>query len=179
MDGIRIEILSDGPLLSGESVAQVENILERYLGMAALHLEGEIRQRTPAGVTGNLRGRTQHEIQRDGTDIRALIFNDLEYAEVLESGGRPHWIGSHTAAGDGLRLWILRVLGLGGAEGERAHYFLRRMIAREGTSSRGGRQGPTGGTGYWMFDDAWTANEERINALLNGPMMDDLRAVLE
>lgn len=67
-----------------------------------LLLEREVVQRTPVGVTSNLKSSIESKIVGD----RVEIGTPLEYAEPVEYGTKPHWPPKEP-----LELWGLRKLG--------------------------------------------------------------------
>ena len=77
---VRIEGLEE--LQRRISPSQFKAVLGRGLKAAAIHLEGEVKERTPVGKTGDLRAKTTHK----GGGLRYEIGTDVKYARYVEEG---------------------------------------------------------------------------------------------
>lgn len=172
MDSFRIDVVRSGKLAEGTAAVGLDAVLKAVVDATAF-LEARVKEMTPVGVTGNLRGSIGHEIKSVGEDIVSTISTNAEYAFPVEQGSKPHmpplqpiidWVRSKLDTGrraphaGGKRRQTKKAK----AEGEQTiidtAQRIRWAIFHRGTSAQArktvGRRGPTGGYGYFMFERA-------------------------
>ena len=69
--------------------------LEKLVVAATLYADGQLKEKTPVGDTGNLRSAWQKEIDRP--NLTGRVFNNLIYAEPVVAGTSlpPSWGGQY------------------------------------------------------------------------------------
>lgn len=185
--------IADGKLPSMSHV-------EQAVGAATQYLVGEIKRATPVGTTGALRGSIGDSISTVDGAIRSTISTVVEYGIVVEQGGRPHmppvealipWVKAHSASFSSLgKIYRFKQTTMGrrptgrrgriSAQKEDAAlrsiaWAIARAIAKRGTSmgkpgSNATRPGPTGGRGYFMFEDTFTRSLDGVERRFFAPL---------
>jgi hypothetical protein len=134
------------PLLNPQASARVvDEELRRAMEETVLVGEREVKEWTPVGATGILRGSITSAVRGTPARLRGVITSPQPYAQPVEEGTRPHWapIGP-------LLLWAQRVLG-----DARAAYRVRWAIYRRGTR------------GVHMFREAGRVLQQRAPQIFN------------
>lgn len=121
----------------------------------------EVAERTPVGVTGNLRQSIHRDIRFEGTYMRGVVYPQVPYGHFVEEGTR----GNRKAPPPGvLQLWVKRKLKgqIQVREGQSleqaiksAAFAIGRKIAREGTK------------GVFMFRKSWAEKSSRIKRIFD------------
>jgi hypothetical protein len=84
---------------------------------------------TPVGVSGNLRGSIQTNVEGTPLNLTGRVVSNLGYAPSVEAGRAP----GRMPPVSNLVLWVTRVWGKSGKDAESAAWALARHIARHGT----------------------------------------------
>lgn len=179
-----------GGLATGAAQVPRERIA-RALALAGEALLAEIGRRTPVGASGNLRGSLGHTREVLGDEVRSILSANARYALAVETGARPHfppvqdlipWVKaklSFRSASPKRKREIRRQAKTAGAPAPRDEsekelrsmaFLVARAISRRGTSARGVREGPTGGRGYFMFEDSTDEMMDRIEERFLRPL---------
>lgn len=113
-------------------VAREELVAATQAALALL--ENLIKDATPVGATGLLRGAWASQLMgaADAGEVLGRVFNPLGYAAPIEFGTRPHW-----APLDPLVDWVHAKLGI--ADDDEARHVARliqRKIASKGTPAQ-------------------------------------------
>lgn len=181
----------------------------RAMVLASEALLSEVAIRTPAGGTGNLRASLGAATETVGNQIISTVSANARYALAVETGARPHfpWDAETQSIPDSLRQWVAAKLSVRRAEPslkreikagrvpgrppkqDESEAELDRMtravafaIKARGTSHPPGggvREGPTGGQGYFMFEDAQIQSMGKIQDAFFTPLGLELKADLE
>lgn len=131
---------------------------------ATLLLEGEVKRRTPIGVTeaarGSIAGEVRYGAGLNGGTVVGLIGSPLPYVRVIEEGRRP---GQRPPPVGALELWVRRKIKKTGPRGGRKSlsvaearglaFVIARAIGRRGTKP------------VRMFEEALQQNEPRLEAI--------------
>lgn len=191
-------VIATGPVAEGR-LPSMENV-ELAVGAATQFLVAEIKRATPVGATGALRGSVADSISTVDGAVRSTISTVVEYGMVVEQGGRPHmppvealipWVKAHSASFSSLtKIYKFKQTSRGqrpvrrqrrvSAQQEDAAlrqiaWAIARAIKKRGTSvgkpgANDTRPGPTGGRGYFMFEDTFTRNLDEIERRFFAPL---------
>lgn len=194
-----IDVVRTGKVAAGGAHVSVDRILAAIIDASDFLVE-KIRDLTPAGATGNLRGTVQHEVRTVGEEIVSTISSNAEYALPVERGSRPHmpplqaiidWVHAKLSedranprtirAAGGKKAWRAQQKAQRGHEpprGDMDIYLtaqrIRWAIYHHGTSAQAqktvGRAGPTGGFGYFMFERALERHAAEMEARFFAPL---------
>lgn len=107
--------------------------IERSMLEALLLTERELKENTPVGAHGLLRGSYAHEI-RGATrgDVVGIVGSPLNYALPVELGTKPHFPPL-----DALKDWVEKKLGVDPSRSENVAFLVARKIAKRGTKGAG------------------------------------------
>lgn len=123
----------------------VQDELRQFVTTAVNHLQAEVQDRTPI-THGTLRVSILGDVHAlDGLGVEGVVRTSLAYALPVELGTKPHMPPVAP-----LVAWAEQKLGVKGKEAERAGWAIARKISRTGTK------------GYFMFANAFEANEAQI-----------------
>ncbi len=117
---------------------------------ALLLLVREIKELTPVGVTGLLRGSVTHSIvtRIRGVEMSGKVFSPVSHAVPVELGTKPHFPPLAP-----LRDWVEKKLGVSKSESRGVAFLIARKIAAKGTPP----QKP--------FETGASKNAEQVNAI--------------
>jgi hypothetical protein len=106
--------------------------MERSVEEALLLLERELKENTPVGAHGLLRGSITHQLRgaslSDGIGVAGTVGSSLNYALPVELGTKPHFPPLAP-----LRDWVEKKLGVDPSRSEHVAYLIARKIAKRGT----------------------------------------------
>lgn len=127
--------------------------MERSVEEALLLLEREIKENTPVGAHGLLRGSITHQMRgqalSDGLGVAGIVGSSLNYALPVELGTKPHFPPLEP-----LRDWVEKKLGVDSKRAEHVAYLVARKIAKRGTK------------GARMAGNTLDAQAEQVNAII-------------
>ena len=116
-------------------------------------LEGQVADRTPVGVSGNLRSSISHQILTGFPNLTGAVFSPLPYAIVMEEGRKP---GAKMPPVAAIALWLYRKgIVTDRKEIRGAAWAVAKSIAKKGIE------------GKHMFKEGLEASEPHINQLFN------------
>lgn len=121
----------------------VREEMRRFLTICGIHLEAEVKDRTPTGAHQLLRQSIAHSTQESGDQMLGVVGSPLSYAPAVELGTKPHW-----APIQPLGEWVRLKLGITGWRAEAAAQRIQYAIAHRGT------------LGVGMFHRAFAANRK-------------------
>jgi hypothetical protein len=109
--------------------------MERSVEEALLLLERELKENTPVGAHGLLRGSITHQLRgqslSDGLGVAGTVGSSLSYALPVELGTKPHFPPLEP-----LRDWVEKKLGVDPKRSGHVAYLVARKIARKGTQGQ-------------------------------------------
>lgn len=95
---------------------------------AALYLQGEIQEHTPAAAGQLKQSFIAQSAERLGDGVIAQVGTSLNYAIPVELGTKPHFPPVAAIAD-----WVKVKLGIGGPAGEKIAWAIARKISKVGT----------------------------------------------
>lgn len=129
--------------------------MERSVEEALRLLEREIKENTPTGAHGLLRGSITHKLRgqalSDGLGVAGTVGSSLNYALPVELGTRPHFPPITP-----LRDWVEKRLGVDPSRSEQVAFLIARKIAKKGTK------------GARMAGRALDDNADQVNQIVAG-----------
>lgn len=122
--GVTVEVIGiDGAIKKFQEISdKFQDDLKVAVIGSAFKIETDAKRRAPSD-TGRLRSSIQTEIRKAG--FEAVVFSDVNYAEAVEVGTKPHFPPPGALAG-----WARRH-GMSGKE-----YLIARAISRRGTQAQ-------------------------------------------
>jgi len=91
----------------------------------------EYFQKNKINVTGYLRNSITSEVRREAERIIGITGTNLKYAIFVHQGTRPHWPPIQP-----IKRWVIRKLGIRGADVPKVTFMVRRKIAKKGTPAK-------------------------------------------
>ena len=82
-------------------------------------------------VSGYLRNSITSEVRREAERILGIVGTNLKYAIYVHQGTRPHWPPVKP-----IKKWVMRKLGIRGADVPKVTFLVRRKISKEGTKAK-------------------------------------------
>lgn len=151
---VRVRVETKGALLQGKAPALVQKGLDRFVTKATMLLLGEVKKRTPQGVSGaqgGLLGSIQGDVIGKGTPlVKGVVISAHKYAEVVEKGRSA---GKGMPPMGSLIRWIEVKMGLSAEQAKQIEFVVRRSIGRKGFD------------GAHMFEKALIDNLNRLQAM--------------
>ena len=114
----------------------------------SLLAEREIRERTPTGATGSLKGSIRSETRVTATGALGVVSTSIGHAVPVELGTRPHFPPVAPLAD-----WAVSKLGVSREEAEGVGLAIARRIAAHGTE------------GAYMFRDGFEAVRPQVERM--------------
>lgn len=106
--------------------------MSRSVEEALFLLEREMKENTPVGAHGLLRGSITHQMRgqalADGMGVAGTVGSPLNYALPVELGTKPHFPPIAPLAD-----WVEKKLGVDPSRSEHVAYLIARKIAKRGT----------------------------------------------
>ena len=126
---MEIKIKQTGPIFDKkrrEGIIQTELLAAMH--EALLYLEREVKERTPIGATGILRGSIFSELRGQPINLHGVVASPQEYAAPVEHGTAPHWPPQGP-----IRLWVKRKLNVSDKDVNGVAFLIARKISQKGT----------------------------------------------
>ena len=143
---IEYKIQQTGPIFDrGLRDDIIQTDLLAAMHEALIYLEREVKERTPIGATGILRGSVFSEIRGQPVNLHGIVASPQQYAAPVEHGTQPHWPPQGP-----IRLWVRRKLGIEGDNVNGVAFLVARKIASKGTD------------GAHMFEEAFKAGKNTV-----------------
>lgn len=153
---LQIKFDTQGALLTGKGPAIVQKNLDRAVTEATLFLDGQVKARTPQGVSGaqgGLLGSIQNDVFLKGTPVvKGVVWSAHPTAEVIEKGRKPGKGVPHGV----LIPWIEKKIHPDTPEElEQIEFLIRMKIKAKGFK------------GAFMFEKALTENWGTVQGIFN------------
>ena len=123
----------EGPHLEGVPEAVMAEV-EQELWLIGKEIEAlavKYLDDNNINYNADLRNSITSEVEKTLGKMELRVGPNVDYAIFVHEGTRPHWPPKNV-----IRKWVVRKLGLKGADADRATFFIRRKIARVGTPPR-------------------------------------------
>lgn len=133
--------------------AIITRIFNPLMAKSAIHVEGEVKERTPVGVSGDARRSIKSEtipMSSGPILIRSKVGSKIKGPQMptIEHGRKA---GARMPPPTALSLWVQRVLGITGPQIKRVAFVVARSIGRRGIK------------GVHMFREGWKAGKPVVN----------------
>ena len=135
-DGFAIEVTGLEPLVRNLNRSEVENLIALNNGLRKIGqlLVPKVKEATPVGASGKLRGRTFFEIKGKGADMEMKIIQPAKsdkgyfYGGAVRGGTRPHF-----PPPSALYDWVVKKLGIPMPAAKGVAFLIARKISKVGT----------------------------------------------